>query len=304
MRGGLNASLIEVPRAFHAQILSAHGKAGERWLSGLPAVIEGLCRLWELSPEGAAMHGNCGVVVPVRRGGRRCALKVSWRDDKTRWEGWALDAWAGRGAVRLLAEREPDGALLLERLDPDVCLDDLPADEAAAVAGTLLRRLSVPVPASPGPAPPRLSQVAEGFAAAWRPGVPGPVPAPILRAARGMCAELGPCAEETFLVDQDLHYRNVLRGAREPWLAIDPKVVLGVPEYGAAPLLWNRFEVLASRADLRRRLDIVIEAAELDRALALGWSLVRAVDYWFWAAEAGTARDRAVAEALASWLAS
>lgn len=43
-------------------------------------------------------------------------------------------------------------------------------------------------------------------------------------------------------VDYDLIYADVLACEREPWLAVDPKVIVGDLEYGAAQLLWRRME--------------------------------------------------------------
>ena len=40
------------------------------------------------------------------------------------------------------------------------------------------------------------------------------------------------------LVHGDLHHHNVLRSKRG-WLAIDPKPMLGEPEYDVASFLWN-----------------------------------------------------------------
>nr|WP_281382041.1 aminoglycoside phosphotransferase family protein [Nocardiopsis mwathae] len=250
--------------------------------------------------DGPVLHGNCGIVVPVRGTDGPLALKVSWRDDKTRWEAWALAAWAGNGAARLLAHRESAGALLLERLDPQASLERVPLDTAAAAAGRLLRRLSVPV-TPPRDGPPRLAALAEEYARQWHGAPRVPIPSAVLDAARQTCRELGPDAGD-LLVDQDLHYANVLRARREPWLAIDPKVVLGDPEFGVAPLLWNRFDPRLGPGELRRRLEVIVEAGELDPVLARRWSLVRVVEFWMWALDTGSTWGNRAAAALADWL--
>ena len=58
------------------------------------------------------------------------------------------------------------------------------------------------------------------------------------------------------MIHGDLHYENVMAADREPWLAIDPKPMSGDPHYELAPMLWNRFEELATgdvRDGVRRR---------------------------------------------------
>ncbi|MGZ8801814.1 MAG: aminoglycoside phosphotransferase family protein, partial [Mycobacterium sp.] len=84
------------------------------------------------------------------------------------------------------------------------------------------------------------------------------------------------------LLHTDLHYANVLAGARDPWLAIDPKPVAGDPAFEVAPVLWNRPSELATAASMRtavnRRLEIVCEHAGIDTDRASAWTIVREVD--------------------------
>jgi streptomycin 6-kinase len=112
------------------------------------------------------MHGYMALVVPVLRGDARCALKVSWIDDETVNEAAALALWNGGGAVRLLDADDTAGALLLEWLDPRRRLAEADLSVAVPVAGRLLRRLAVPVPAGwPGRPVPGLRQWALDLAA-------------------------------------------------------------------------------------------------------------------------------------------
>jgi len=54
----------------------------------------------------------------------------------------------------------------------------------------------------------------------------------------------------------DLHFANVLAADREPWLAIDPKGLLGDPAFESVTVLWNRVEEYGDRSDaVLRRLD-------------------------------------------------
>jgi streptomycin 6-kinase len=60
--------------------------------------------------------------------------------------------------------------------------------------------------------------------------------------------------DSSVLLHADLHYENVLAADREPWLAIDPKPMLGVAEYQVAPALWNRWPEALSANDLSNHL--------------------------------------------------
>ena len=68
-----------VPAEFAERIAGQHGDPGRDWIEGLPAVLESHLERWALAPDGHAMHGYVGMVLPVRRAdGSRAGLKVSW----------------------------------------------------------------------------------------------------------------------------------------------------------------------------------------------------------------------------------
>ncbi len=283
--------LPEVPGAFAASTVAREGRAGEAWIAALPERILELCRRWELVPDGSLLHGYVAVVLPVRRRDVPLMLKVSWIDRSSEHEILALRAWAGRGAVRLMEADEADGAMLLERLDPGHSLERAPLDEAVAVAGELLRRLAVPAPRALRPVADELDRIGAELEARWE-ATGHPFGRALLESARDVPPPRGDAAP-LLLVNQDLHYGNVLRGDREPWLVMDPKPLAGDPEFGVAPLLWNRLEPSTSQADLRARLDALVEIAGLDRLRAHRWGLLRVVDYWLWAVEEGLTEDPA-----------
>jgi streptomycin 6-kinase len=241
----------------------------------------------------------------VLRGDARCALKVSWIDDETVNEAAALALWNGRGAVRLLDADDTAGALLLEWLDPRRRLAEADLSVAVPVAGRLLRRLAVPVPAGwPGRPVLRLGQWALDLAAElpgrWR-ATGRPFPERRLDEAVDMAAALAPRAGG-LLANRDLHYWNVLAGEREPWLVIDPKVMRGDAEFGLAPLLWRRLGEAGGPAGLRRRFDALVDEAGLDAELARGWTLLRAVDYQLWGLSLGLTEDPALCATVLGWL--
>ena len=288
-----------MPAAFAASTVAREGEAGGAWLASLPGLIEELCEHWGLDVAGAPMHGYVAVVVPVVRDGVQLALKVSWIDRSSEQEALVLRAWDGRGAVRLLDAREQAGALLLEWLHPDSSLADVPIDRAAAIAGELLSRLAIAPPPGLRTVGAEMSDFRDALETGWerfgRPFSTG------LRDRVLECSRLE--SRSPRIVNQDLHYENVLAGTREPWLVIDPKALAGDPEFGVAPLLWTRFEELENRSGLDGRLRIIAEAAGLDDELARLWSLVRVVDYWIWALGEGLTEDPVRCRILARWLA-
>lgn len=293
--------MLAVPEQFAADTITREGEAGRRWIAALPGLIRDLCRRWELVIDGAAMHGALGLVVPVRRGAEPAALKVSWRDEATVEEAAALAAWDGRGAVRLL---EADGALdamLLERLDYRRSLDDLAIAEALSIAGGLLRRLAIRAPDGFRTLRAEAAALVERLPERWE-HCGRPMSRRVLDQAREIAAQLGPTAGD-ILVNYDLHYTDVLASAREPWLAVDPKVVVGDLEYGPAQLLWNRLGDIEANGGLARQFRVLVEAAALDPALCRAWTLVRCVDYWLWGLSVGLTEDPVRCARIVAWLA-
>jgi streptomycin 6-kinase len=263
------------------------GPSGADWAAALPRLLAGLLDDWGLTTTGAGMTGLTALAVPVTRDGRAHVLKVGWSHPESAGEHLALRRWGGAGAVRLVAADPAKGALLLEALDPRRDLAAAPIDEACDVAGALLARLHVP--ALPG-----LRRLSDLLAQQLEdlPAHSGVVPRRMLDQAGSLLRELAaePGVDGT-LLHTDLHYANVLAGEREPWLAIDPKPMAGRPGFELAPLLRNRVAEMgtgsAFRWSVRRRLELLCEAAGIDEDEARAWVVVREVDEAMWAAHHG-----------------
>lgn len=273
-----------VPRGYLDQLDARDLAERADWLASVEETARHYAERWRLRPDGPARHGWVGVVWPVvRADGTPAMLKLSWPHPEAEGEPAALAAWAGQGTVCLY--EHDDYVVLLERLDPDRSLAEQPLDEAVEIAGRLLRRLAVPAP----PLRRRLTDVAACYATLLPEldaALGHPVPARMLAEAVDHCRTLGPAAG-ALLVNEDLHYLNVLRGAREPWLLIDPKPIVGDPEFGVIPLLWNRYEESGGAQGIPARIALIVDAAGLDPAKARAWTLVRAVRDWLGALDDG-----------------
>ncbi|GAA0432804.1 aminoglycoside phosphotransferase family protein [Streptomyces luteireticuli] len=274
-----------IPREFARGTIEREGDTGAAWLAELPAIVNGLLEQWSCVPDGEIVHGGVGVVVPVRRRGAGAAvLKVSFPHPGNRHEPDAFAAWGGRGAV-LLYERDDDRfAMLLERVRSSSLAEVADGDAVVAVAGRLSHRLGVPAP----PGLPRLS----GLADAWEEQLlkdsaelTHTLPRRTVDAAVATVRELGRVQPDT-LVHGDLHAGNILRAEREPWLAVDPKGLVGDRAYDAGTLLKSRAPALLEADDLlgavHRVVDAFADAAEVDRERVLRWAQLHAVQAAFW----------------------
>ncbi|MEU0503229.1 aminoglycoside phosphotransferase family protein [Nocardia sp. NPDC005998] len=278
--------MIVVPEFFADRLIRLE-PAARAWVAGLPELAARYAERWQLRFEGEPMHGYGGLVQPaVRADGSQVVLKLGYRTPETRDEPVALAAWQGHGAVRLLDSDAEHGALLLERLDPTRSLEFEPIDDAVRIISVLLRRLAIP-------APPGISRdlrteaerLVEELPKDWQ-RLGSPFPRKLLDAAVEVCAQLGPSADR-LLVNEDLHYENVLGGTREPWLVIDPQPLAGDLEFTTLSLLWNR----RTESGLDDRFATVVDIAGLDPDRARAWTLVRAVQNWLWFVEGEDTED-------------
>ena len=228
------------------------------------------------------------MVHPVQRAEGPAVLKLTWPHLEAATEHFALRHWSGVGAVRLLRADPTRWALLLEPLDADRDLHGIPIEPACQIVGGLLRDLRVPAPPTVPPLGRYAARAAAAFDRALATG-PSTVPRRFLEQAKALaddlCQDLAAPGAPAVLLHTDLHYANVLAGphdGRAPWLAIDPKPMSGDPAVEIAPLLRNRADELGTgstvRESLRRRLEIVCEAAQVDPDRARGWTIVREMD--------------------------
>lgn len=262
------------------------------WVDSLPRTVRDLLDEWELSLDGDPMHGTTAMVVPVRGSEGAAVLKVAWPHEQGQHEILALQTWHGRGAARLLRADPRRNAMVIERL----CSHDLGAEpvlDACEAVALLYACLHVP-------APPQLVPLTR-YVGQWTDALERlPRDAPLPRRIVEQAVHLGrslvaDAASVGRLIHTDLHFENVLRADREPWLAIDPQPVSGDPHYEVAPLLWNRWdEVVATgdaRSAVRRRFHTVVDAAGLGEERARDWVVVRGAHHAMWAIEKGD-RDR------------
>jgi streptomycin 6-kinase len=189
-------------------------------------------------------------------------LKVNadWHFE-TEFEADALELYDGRGAVRLIARDDERRAFLIERCRPGTRLWDADEDEIDVMA-ELLPRLSLELD---GPHPFRtLADEADR----WAEEVPRRHPnSPVVDAAVDVFRSVDRSAHH--LVNQDLHGGNVLRAAREPWLVIDPKPLVGEREIDAVGFLRN--------ADDPARWLNALSQLGYDRERLWAWSFAHAL---------------------------
>jgi streptomycin 6-kinase len=248
---------------------------GPEWLAELPGLIAGCLDRWRLRAGRPFGYALASLALPVRLpDGADAVLKVQFPHPEAEHEAVALAHWAGEGAVRLLAHDPDRHALLLERCRPGTPLTRIGMDAALAVYVDLLPRLWRPAGGPFRSLADQAQEWADDLPAlherAGRPVEPRLVERAV-RLARDLArSQRGPAV----LLHQDLHADNVLRARRQPWLAIDPKPLVGERDFGAVPVV-RGMELGHSRAAVLRRFDQLCEQLELDRERVAGWTIVQ-----------------------------
>jgi len=276
---------------FTAYTRARIGPEADPWLRRVPAFLREVTARWSLTLGEPFTGGAIGFTVAAERGAdaEPVVLKLSYPDGWFADETRALGDVGGDGMVRLL-DHDPDGAQLLERAVPGASLlDTCDESEGNELAAGVLHRVWRPDPG-------RYVTVA-GEVTRWADSMPlrhveqmSPFERPILDLAVETLRDLAATQGAPMLLHGDLHHGNVLSAEREPWLAIDPKPLVGEREFDITALLRDRREeVLADpdpHARLQRRFDQLCELFDCDRRRLRDWSFAILVDYALWDFEA------------------
>jgi streptomycin 6-kinase len=112
----------------------------------------------------------------------------------------------------------------------------------------------------------------------------------LLALAHGLYLQLCHSQSRVRLLHGDLQHYNVLLDARRGWLAIDPKGVVGEPEFEIGTALRNpveRADLFAQPDIVARRLQRFADKLAIDRGRALSWGFAQAVLSAAWTVEDG-----------------
>jgi streptomycin 6-kinase len=282
------------PDSFRKTTLELFPDTGAHWLEQLPGLIHELEQRWNFQAGDPFKLSYNYAASAILKDGSEAVFKAGHPHPELTSEMAALEHFQGRGIVRLYEHDAVRGVMLLERLRPGIPLANLNDDEQATrITAEVMRELWIPAPADLGGRLCTAVEWARGLGRLRKTfgGNTGPFPSRLVDQAEYLFAGLLSSPGPQMLLHGDLHHWNILSATRSPWLALDPKGLVGEAEYEVGALTRNRWPEHANKADLQRqagrRLAIFAELLGFDRQRMLNWCMAQALLSAWWSYEDG-----------------
>jgi len=248
----------------------------------LPSLVAALEREWEIETASPYAGSSTSWTAPATRAdGTRAVLKINLPHDKARYEIDALQCWNGDGAVALYRSDRSRWALLIERCAPGEELNRaaVDVDTALRVAADVAMRLWRPAP--PASSLPPLATVMRSWAALVRARLDRHRPAfdrGFVELGASLLEMLPVSSDRDVVVHGDLNPHNILRAAREPWLAIDPQPFVGDPAFDPPAVIAQVVPPSDEPAEIARRYHRFSDLTGLSVERMAAWAVARFVE--------------------------
>jgi len=276
----------KVPDELVNHTVAMCGQRGRAWLDELPDLIGRLEKLWSVRVLEPFPAIEFNFVAPaVRNDDEQVVIKIApLENHEARGEAKYLRTLNGDGAVKLLAEDSSTQSILIERALPgDNLAEIFEGNEESAIdpaIGILKRVLR--------PSPDDMTDVLhlDDWFNGLRRYASTDFPVDYAKEALDLYDHVLTQDRTLFYLHGDYHPANIVSAARSPFLAIDPKGIVGPVGYDIAVFLNNYHWWQETRADIRERLDAAVqrfsEAFDLGATELRQWAFAQMVLGAWW----------------------
>ncbi|MFN7662214.1 MAG: aminoglycoside phosphotransferase family protein [Alphaproteobacteria bacterium] len=267
--------------SFQGVIGKIYGELGLQWFENLPQQIEKISKKYNLSPLKPIPNLTHHYVLSGYQNNKSIILKLGFDSKDLDTESKSLKLFEGFGAVHLLAAEK--GMILLEKLEPGTTLKNFSSihkNKIEIACGLLSEMKHAPI--SYQDKFPSLNDWLVILDQPW------PIPELYLEKARHLKTKLLNRAYPIRLIHGDFHDENILFGENKWWF-IDPKPVIGSPEYDVATFIRNSLQgSLSKDTDLN---NIKLQVQSFSNLLGMEfdqlkqWCFLQSILAWVWAIE-------------------
>ncbi|MEK4485889.1 aminoglycoside phosphotransferase family protein [Psychrobacillus sp. FSL H8-0484] len=278
---------MKYPDLFVSKIIGAFGDEGRVWLVGLDSLIETYLKKWKLQSAGPVSNLSYNYVLKVLDENDNSAiLKIGIPNSDFSNEIRTLQAYDGKGCVKLLKADAENGVMLLEHLLPGTTLVEVEVQLAIkrfAQVWTVIRKpvqINVDHPS-----------IVDWMIAFDRylhkySAKEGPIPKDFIQLAKTYSRDIIDSSLGNELLHGDLHHENILFSNHYGWLAIDPKGVIGDRYFDLTSFLINQLHNNDNpRRLLEKRVMLLCEELQLDKDRLLKACVVMGTLSACWAVE-------------------
>lgn len=268
-------------------IKNVFGDKGIKWLNALPTLIEKLAADWKLSHLVPVDNMSFNYVAKaISHSNQPVILKISCDAQSIAEERQALLYFDGNASIRIFDYSEECNAMLLEQAIPGTTLKSLYPNQVEFVmdcyVSTMQKLHSKNMPKNHN-----YRHISD-----WLKAIdklkPDQLPDGMLRKAiNSKNALLASPGKEVFL-HGDLHHDNILKN-NDQWLAIDPKGIVGEPEFEIAAFDFIHSSELTSKSEIQKlfetRAEIIAKKANLNLQRIKDWVFIRLILSAAWSIE-------------------
>jgi streptomycin 6-kinase len=261
-------------------IIATYGKQGEEWIANLPATIEALVKYWNLSHFISIDNQSFNYVAKAMANiNQAVVLKISCDAKSMTNEIQALKHFNGQGSIQFIDYHSKYHALLLQQAIPGITLKALYPTQIEYVMNCYvdtMRKLHSKHLSSKH----SYSHIGEWLRAIDRLIPSKPCPVHLLEKAIFLKNTLLASMSKPIFLHGDLHHDNILKN-NDDWLAIDPKGVVGEPEFEIAAFDFMYIAELANNPDIKAifdaRINLLAHKSGLNAQRIKDWVFVRLI---------------------------